>query len=346
MSAIVCRKRSYFEELQSASPTSASPPVSKKLRCSSFTTSPVHFSPPSPLPSLFNQLRALFPDMDNQLLEKALEESGNDLDAAIRSLHELRLGYADGKSDTKAYGEMENGMNPTNVPAAQSEDPSENKFPANGVEWEELFVKEMMSATSIDDAKARATRLLENLEKCISSRAGAEAAQNSRKIFHEKLAGMNPTNVPAAQSEDPSENKFPANGVEWEELFVKEMMSATSIDDAKARATRLLENLEKCISSRAGAEAAQNSHKENIMLKQQIEVLLRENTILKRAVSIQHERQKEYDERNQEVHQLKQLIAQGKEQLRTLEINNYALKMHLRQAQQSNSIPGFNPDVF
>ncbi|XP_009618265.1 uncharacterized protein [Nicotiana tomentosiformis] len=266
MSAIVCRKRSYFEELQSASPTSASPPVSKKLRCSSFTSSPVHFSPPSPLPSLFNQLRALFPDMDNQLLEKALEESGNDLDAAIRSLHELRLGYADGKSDTKAYGEMENGMNPTNVPAAQSEDPSENKFPANGVEWEELFVKEMMSATSIDDAKARATRLLENLEKCISSRAGAEAAQNS--------------------------------------------------------------------------------HKENIMLKQQIEVLLRENTILKRAVSIQHERQKEYDERNQEVHQLKQLIAQGKEQLRTLEINNYALKMHLRQAQQSNSIPGFNPDVF
>lgn len=57
------------------------------------------------------------------------------------------------------------------------------------------------------------------------------------------------------------------------------------------------------------------------MLKQQVEVLLRDNAILKRAVAIQHERQKESDERNQEVLQLKQLIAQGKEQLRTLEVN-------------------------
>ncbi|KAJ8539227.1 hypothetical protein K7X08_013479 [Anisodus acutangulus] len=264
MSAIVCRKRSFFEDSESPSPISVSPPVCKKLRFSSFSTSPVQFSPPSS--SLFDQLKALFPDMDTQLLEKALEESGDDLDAAIRSLHELCLGNAGGNSDTKADGEMENGMKLMNTRAARSEDPS-------------------------------------------------------------------------------AENNFPANGTEWVECFVREMTTATSIDDARARATRLLESLEKCISSRAGAEAAQN-HKENIMLKQQIEVLLRDNAILKRAVAIQHERQKEYDERNQEVQQLKQLIALGKEQLRTLEINNYALKMHLRQAQQSNSLPGFNPDVF
>lgn len=55
-------------------------------------------------------------------------------------------------------------------------------------------------------------------------------------------------------------------------------------------------------------------------MKEQIEVLLRENTILKQAVAIQHERQKEYDERNQEVQQLKQLIAQYQEQMRTLEV--------------------------
>lgn len=60
--------------------------------------------------------------------------------------------------------------------------------------------------------------------------------------------------------------------------------------------------------------------KENIMLKEQIELLLRENSILKRAVAIQHERQKEYDDRNQEVQQLKQLITQYQEQLRTLEV--------------------------
>lgn len=56
-----------------------------------------------------------------------------------------------------------------------------------------------------------------------------------------------------------------------------------------------------------------------MMLKEQMELLLRENVILKRAVAIQHERQKENDERNQEVQQLKQLLTQYQEKLRTLE---------------------------
>lgn len=58
-----------------------------------------------------------------------------------------------------------------------------------------------------------------------------------------------------------------------------------------------------------------------MMLKEQMEVLLRENVILKRAVAIQHERQKENDERNQEVQQLKQLLTQYQEKLRTLEVS-------------------------
>ncbi|XP_009783195.1 uncharacterized protein [Nicotiana sylvestris] len=265
MSAIVCGKRSFFDDLQSPSPTSASPPVSKKLRCSS-STSPVRFSASPPPSTFMDQLRALFPNMDSQLIEKALEECGNDLDAAIKRLHELHLVYANGKSVTD--GEMDNGEKPANGPDVRSEGPS-------------------------------------------------------------------------------LQNNLPADGAEWVELLVREMMSATSIDDARARATRVLESLEQSISAHAGAGAAQSVHKENMMLKEQIEMLLRENTILKRAVSIQHERQKEYDDRNQEVQQLKQLIAQYQEQLKTLEVNNYALKMHLRQAQQSNSIPGrFHPDIF
>ncbi|CAN4098410.1 unnamed protein product [Withania somnifera] len=76
-------------------------------------------------------------------------------------------------------------------------------------------------------------------------------------------------------------------------------------------------------------------------------MIFRDNAILKRAVAIQHERQKELNDKNQEVLQLKQLIAQYQEQLRTLEVNNYSLKMHLQQAQQCNSIPGhFHPDIF
>lgn len=57
-----------------------------------------------------------------------------------------------------------------------------------------------------------------------------------------------------------------------------------------------------------------------MMLKEQVEALIQENSILKRAVSIQHERQKESEERNQELQHLKQLVSQYQDQLRTLEV--------------------------
>ncbi|GMP45829.1 hypothetical protein CsSME_00014207 [Camellia sinensis var. sinensis] len=65
MSAIVCGKRTFFEDIPSLPQSSSSPLVSKRLRCSS-STSPVHFSSFSNSPSLLDQLRARFPDMDNQ----------------------------------------------------------------------------------------------------------------------------------------------------------------------------------------------------------------------------------------------------------------------------------------
>ncbi|CAI9280775.1 unnamed protein product [Lactuca saligna] len=269
MSAIVCGKRSFFEELPTSS-TSTAPPVAKKLRCSSSnstSTSPVRLSPLTnspPSSALIDQLRAVFPNMDNQLLEKALEDSGNDLDSAIKSLNELYLGYVDANSSSVALSLSNTATN------------------------EEYTTLENQSA-------------------------------------HEKN---------------------PRNGAEWVELFVTEMMNATSVDDARCRAMRMLESLEKSITQNSG-DHAQTLHKENMVVKEQIEVLLRENTILKRAVSIQHERQKVYEESTQEVQHLKQLLSVYQEQLRILEVNNYALTMHLKQAQESNCMPGrFHPDVF
>jgi len=281
MSAIVCGKRSsIFEDNLSLA---ANPPVSKRIRCSS--SSPVRFSPPRPNNSSFpspssvhsiQHLRDIFPHMDQKLLERALEECGGDLDSAIRSLHELRLGSTDDNLDSAA---------PKPDVTVEPNVQSQGVVTANG----EVAAGEELSAP-----------------------------------------------------QDP-----PMDGADWVELFVREMMSASNVDDAKARTSRVLEVLERSISARASAEASQSFHQENMMLKEQVEALIQENTILKRAVSIQHERQKEYEERNQELQHLKQLVSQYQEQLRTLEVNNYALTMHLKQAQQSNSIPGhFHPDVF
>ena len=67
-----------------------------------------------------------------------------------------------------------------NAPPQDSLNP--NALPADGNEWVELFVREMMSASSVDDARARAARVLEVLEKSIRAHAGAEAAENIQKV--------------------------------------------------------------------------------------------------------------------------------------------------------------------
>nr|AFK33763.1 unknown [Medicago truncatula] len=264
MSAAVCgSKRSFFEEQ-----LPPSPPLSKRLRCSS-STSPIRFPT---IPSLFDQLRNLFPHMDQLVLERALQECDNDLDAAIKSLNEFYLGAAGGNSGTAEESEID-----VNVDAGKLENDG-----------------------------------------------NASASENQSTL-----------------------NSLPADGAEWIDFFVREMMVATSVDDARARAARMLEVLEKSISERARAEATDALQKENLMLKEQIEVLIKEKNSFKNAFRIQHERLFDYDNKNQELQHLKQLASQYQEQIRTLEMNNYALAMHLKHAQQSNGFQGhFPPDIF
>ncbi|RLM87120.1 uncharacterized protein C2845_PM04G10960 [Panicum miliaceum] len=153
--------------------------------------------------------------------------------------------------------------------------------------------------------------------------------------------------VAASVDSVPWADNLPSSSTQWSEILVNEMLSASNTDDAKARASRALEVFERAMTSRIGAEAHQSFQKENSIYKEQFEAVIRENTILKKAFAIQHERQKEQDERSQELQQLKQLVVQYQEQVRSLEVNNYALSMHLRQAQQGSSIPGhFHRDIF
>nr|AAK43955.1 unknown protein [Arabidopsis thaliana] len=264
MSAIVCGKRSLFEDL-----AAASPPVSKKLRCFSSSSSS-RFSPPIPPSSslLLDHLAAIFPDMDRQILERAIEECGDDLDSAIRCLNQLRLESANKNSD---------------------------------------------SAT--------------NQSPVVIQEPNVEPQQQG------------------SAKEEP--NVLNLDGTEWVELFVREMMNASDMKDAKARAARALEALEKSINARTGTDAMQNLQQENMMLKQQLEAIVQENSLLKRAVVTQQKRQRESEDQSQELQHLRQLVTQYQEQLRTLEVNNYALTLHLKQAQQNSSIPGrYHPDVF
>ncbi|KAL1199358.1 hypothetical protein V5N11_015741 [Cardamine amara subsp. amara] len=139
----------------------------------------------------------------------------------------------------------------------------------------------------------------------------------------------------------------PTSGDDWIELLVREVGQSNGTDDAKVRAARVLEALEKMLSARALEEAGKKFQEETVAGQQQLEALIKDNTVLKRAVAIQHERQKAFEDANQQLELLKNLIPQYQEKLRTLEVSNYALRMQIQQVEHGNSMPGrFNPDVF
>lgn len=64
------------------------------------------------------------------------------------------------------------------------------------------------------------------------------------------------------------------------------------------------------------------------MLKEQIEALTKEKNCFKSAFRIQLERLSDYENRNQELQQLKQLVSQYQEQIRTLEVLLYPSSVH------------------
>ncbi|KAK8512278.1 hypothetical protein V6N13_097071 [Hibiscus sabdariffa] len=131
----------------------------------------------------------------------------------------------------------------------------------------------------------------------------------------------------------------------WMDLFVQEMASATNMDNAKARAARILEAFEgSVVANKRAAEEI-----EHASLKEHLRSLRDNNQILRRAVAIQHERNVEQEGKEREVQQLKLTLSQYIEQARTLELNNYTLRLHLQRSQQSSCSSineQFPPDIY
>ncbi|XP_020264147.1 uncharacterized protein LOC109840061 [Asparagus officinalis] len=278
MSVLLCGKRSpasFFED-EYHTPV----PASKRIRCSAalqFSPPPASVtSPPSTVVSPVDRLRALFPDMDEELLAKALEVSGNDLDIAIKNLNNLHLESARAELDFFTYFNLIH------------------------------------------------TTVTENITGNLSHCGGDGASENQSVACN-----------------------LPSSGSEWVELIVIEMSNASNMDDARARASRVLEGLEKSIVARASAEAAQSYHKEHAIMKEQVEKLLQENDIWKRGFKTLHGQKEEFDRCSIELQQLKEMMSQRDEQLRKLQIENYELKLRLMREQQSSQMPGrFHPDIF
>eukprot|EP00252_Welwitschia_mirabilis_P022116 TRINITY_DN5888_c0_g1_i1.p1 TRINITY_DN5888_c0_g1~~TRINITY_DN5888_c0_g1_i1.p1 ORF type:complete len:263 (+),score=70.61 TRINITY_DN5888_c0_g1_i1:361-1149(+) len=198
---------------------------------------------------------------------------------------------------------------------------------------------------SMDDAIKSLQNLCLDLSHNSIPDTTANNLLNSEGQTAQALPGSIPTPDADANNHDVRAN-MPSDGAKWVELLVTEMTNASDLDDARVRAMRILEAFEKAVISKS-VETPELLQKDHSFLKEQMQQLLQENTVLKRAVAIQHERQLDYEEKAKELNHLRQLVTQYQEQVRKLELNNYALTIHLKRAEEGSSMPGrFHPDVF
>ena len=128
---------------------------------------------------------------------------------------------------------------------------------------------------------------------------------------------------------------------DWVAALVQEMQSSTDVDDAHARATRVMQAFEAAV---RGAVAA--GDQEDQEGTKRVARLAEENLILKRAVAIQNARQQEHGELQRQLLELQRACAGYQEQLQAAQRQNYSLGVHLKEA-LSPQVPSHrSPDVF
>ncbi len=128
-----------------------------------------------------------------------------------------------------------------------------------------------------------------------------------------------------------SNNKTSLDAGEWVSALVREMQSASSVNDAEHRSTNVLRAFEESTLEQAEIE---------------IKRIRKQNELLKRAVTIQNARLKQSGDAQtlkRQVAELQSMCQSYEEQLATAQRNNYSLGVHLREAMMNNT-NGNNPN--
>lgn len=176
-----------------------------------------------------------------------------------------------------------------------------------------------------------------------------EAAHSDRSTASPapQTDALHAANGTATDSPSPA-SSGPRTGDEWVGLLVSEMSAARDMDDARKRGAGVLQAFEQFVGTKIKAEARKDSSSDGAALQARLTEALRENHILKKAVQIQNTKLHEAAvSREQEVAALKQSVAQYQERLRTLEMNNYSLALHLQKATSAGVLSNQRPpDVF
>lgn len=150
--------------------------------------------------------------------------------------------------------------------------------------------------------------------------------------------------APAASLQQATMLKSPE---EWVEVLVQQMAGARDMADARQRAAGILQSFEQEVLQTASA--SKQDATASSAARTQLAEFQHNNGILKRAVAIQNNRIQDLLAKEAESQQLKQALLQLQEKCHGLEMNNYSLAMHLKQATDSSAYSQAgqrHPDVY
>lgn len=127
-----------------------------------------------------------------QVVENVLAECGQDIDAAIRRLNELKLSteQANGGQQAAAHAGAAAAAAPDNLQQQQQQHAhaqqeaaaaaaAASSVPQTADQWVDALVQEMATAKDVPDARNRAGKLLQAFEQFVTARSKAEVRPSS-----------------------------------------------------------------------------------------------------------------------------------------------------------------------
>lgn len=298
-------------------------------RRSSVPSSPAHVPV---TPSVIAGLRSLYPSMNEQTISAVLSECGSDIDAAIRKLSQLQL-----------EAERESAM-PATQPVQRAASPQ-------------------LSPLSKPAASVK-PQLTSSLQSPVQHGRHADATLHASSPSgtasrHEQQEKQQPVQRPEQQHEQRPEQQHeqatrqqpqPASPAEWVDALVQTMQQAVDVPDARSRAGAALQAFEAAVRATLQAKEPQDALQQS---QQQVAALQRDNTILKRAVAIQNSRLQDMAASVQqlackeaELTEMRNTAQQYHDRIQALEMSNFTLAQHLRQATDTRSMDTGFRDVF
>ena len=118
----------------------------------------------------------------------------------------------------------------------------------------------------------------------------------------------------------------------WVDAIVSEMSAARDVEDARRRAAGVLERVLEDHEKDLEKEPEKGNRGCGLQHSQVIETLQKENALLKRAVGIQNGKIHELGEKCKGADELLAKFEEMKERCQALELHNYSLQVHLKQA--------------